>query len=301
MNLGGLSYNQRSHLGQYLVLTLNYFRECVSAFVESESPELRVKVWMRLGNIVTLQKSLVKHYESLPNLPSAYGTDTNMNMTDGPSSSSAPGFSGALLQGRGKSTAAGKKTVRKPKKVPKKKGQKGGKRKKKDEDEDEDKSEEEEEQEHDADGGSDELDNPALNITRLPMNKETMDLEEKIQPKFLSSYIRHLDSRVFSVLISYPLKPLHDPVDYSEILRNLSNATQCSATMRRIEQFSPETLTLLLSEMRRQVKDKNCALKLLSVDNLLASLCRHIDSIDNFYRESSQVSKPGTIFVGTIH
>lgn len=92
-----LNYNQRLHLGQYLIVTLNYFRECVSAFVESDNPEMKVKVWIRLNNITALQKSLVKHYDHFPNLPSAYGTEKNMTDSPGTSNENGPGFSGALI------------------------------------------------------------------------------------------------------------------------------------------------------------------------------------------------------------
>lgn len=34
--------------------------------------ELRVKVWLRLDNIIKLQKILVKHLDSFPSLPNAY-------------------------------------------------------------------------------------------------------------------------------------------------------------------------------------------------------------------------------------
>jgi hypothetical protein len=89
-----LNFNQRFHLGQYLLITLNYFRECVSAFADTEeSPDLRVKVWMRLSNIVTLQRSFVKHFDSFPNLQLAY--ETEKHKTD----DSGAGFSGALIPG----------------------------------------------------------------------------------------------------------------------------------------------------------------------------------------------------------
>jgi hypothetical protein len=284
-NLEKFNYNQIFHLGQYLIVTLNYFRECVSAFVESNNLELQVKVWIRLNNIVTLQKTLVKHFESFVNLPSAYGTEKNMTDDAGPSGiiGGGAGFSG------GASTSAQAATTRKvtkkksanPKKTAKPK--KAAKKKKNKRILDDDDDDEEDHISSDIENGSDD---EGVN----QMQKDTINLEDRIQPKIIFPYIRRLDSTAFSVLIKYGFNPMGEPSDYYEILLNLSQATQSKSAMRKIQQFNPETLALLLSEMKRLDMDDKCEFKVMSVKKLQSSLFKHIDTISTFYLEASQVS-----------
>lgn len=94
-SLDDYNFNQRMHLGKYLALVTNYFRECISAFAESDNPELRLKVWLRFINIITLQKLWTTHLYSLPNLPPAYGAEISMSSTN-----SGAGFSGGFKPGK---------------------------------------------------------------------------------------------------------------------------------------------------------------------------------------------------------
>lgn len=91
-SLSLLPYNQRVQLGQYLVLAINLFRESVSAFINDKDSELRVKIWLRLENILKLQKLLVKHFESFPYLPFAYIAEKTIGSShDGPGPSGLQG------------------------------------------------------------------------------------------------------------------------------------------------------------------------------------------------------------------
>lgn len=82
-DLDAYSESQRDALGKYLVLAINFFRECVSGFVDDPDPELRIKVWLRLSNIVFLQKHLMKFFDQLYNLPLAYAADKSTSSKKG--------------------------------------------------------------------------------------------------------------------------------------------------------------------------------------------------------------------------
>lgn len=88
-----LSFSKRLHLGRYLVLAINFFRESISAFIDNRDPELRVKVWLRLLNILQLQKFLVKHFDSFPSLPTAYIGEKTISSSDGAGPSGLQGIS----------------------------------------------------------------------------------------------------------------------------------------------------------------------------------------------------------------
>jgi hypothetical protein len=97
--------------------------------------------------------------------------------------------------------------------------------------------------------------------------------------------------------MEYGFNPVGEPSDYNEILLNLPQATQSKSVMQQIQQFNPETFTLLLSEMKRLDMDDKCEFNLMHLSNLIPSLFVHIDTISTFYSEASQVS----IFLEKLH
>jgi len=64
------------------VLAINFFRESVTSFVADNDPELRVKIWLRLRNILQLQRFLVCHFDSFPYLPLAYVAEKTIGSRD---------------------------------------------------------------------------------------------------------------------------------------------------------------------------------------------------------------------------
>lgn len=101
-----------------------------------------------------------------------------------------------------------------------------------------------------------------------------------IQPKALLPYLRRLDPQVFN-FVKYPLNLTKEQVDFTGIMLNISNATQSEVTMKSIESFTAETLSFLLIEIKQQASDKTNKLDILSIPDLLPSLCSHMDIITN--------------------
>lgn len=67
VRLESLSAEERSFMCSLLFLTLNWFREVVSAFCQQTSPEMKGKVLTRLKHIVELQEVLEKYLAVTPN------------------------------------------------------------------------------------------------------------------------------------------------------------------------------------------------------------------------------------------
>jgi hypothetical protein len=67
---------QKSDLARYLIIAINFIREIISAFCLQQDRELKIKLWVRLGNLVTLQQKLVafvtEYGNVLSSLPFAY-------------------------------------------------------------------------------------------------------------------------------------------------------------------------------------------------------------------------------------
>ncbi|CAL8096504.1 unnamed protein product [Orchesella dallaii] len=250
------SYNQRLHLGHYLVMAINFFRESVCAFVADSDPELRVKIWLRLENILQLQKSLVSHFDYFPSLPLAYVAEKTIGSKDkdgaGPS-----GFNSARMREvKPVKPTASKTKTKTTKKSTKKKARR---------------------EFSDSESEVEEVSNAAVpKKVVLKVNPE-----EDIQPKKILPHLRRFDIQVFQ-LLRCPLNCQasdSDYLDFSNILADLSCVSQNPHVIKRVEMFNPDSLALLLLELRDQVNDERCKLDILSIKNLLKYICKHISSI----------------------
>lgn len=104
-------------------------------------------------------------------------------------------------------------------------------------------------------------------------------LDEDIQPKKIGPYLRRFDKSVF-LLLRYPLRcDENERVDFSNILGNLSSVSQNPDRIVEVEKFNPETLVLLLTELKNHLTDDKLGLNILSIKNVLKYICQHINTI----------------------
>ncbi|ODM88226.1 Fanconi anemia group D2 protein [Orchesella cincta] len=274
-SIADFTYNQRVHLGQYLVLAINFFRESVCAFVADSDPELRVKIWLRLENILQLQKFLVSHFDYFPSLPLAYVAEKTIGSKDkdgaGPS-----GFNCNYYHSVGKMKEA---KVVKPS-TRKGKGTKKSSKKKA--------------RREVSDSESDDDEETSVLVTKKVTSK--VNLDEDIQPKKILPHLRRFDSKVFQ-LLRCPLncEPT-DPEkrDFSRLLSDLSCVSQNPNLIKEVEKFNPDSLSLLLLELKNQASDERCKLDILSVKKLLKYVCKHINSIIEYKEELESESEAVT-------
>jgi hypothetical protein len=116
-----------------------------------------------------------------------------------------------------------------------------------------------------------------------PHSGGLIELKNIIQPKLIHPHVRRLDPAVFS-LMKYPLKISKVLVDFSVILHDLSNATQSTRVMNDVEKFSPEALAFILIEIQQHVTDNKEKVDVLSVNDYLASLCTHVETIAEWFK-----------------
>lgn len=261
--------------------------------------ELRVKVWIRLENILKLQKFLVHHYDQFPSLPHAYVEERTIGSSMNWDSSGAGTSAGAQFaaQARGEKLAskpgpsgAGKS---KPKAASKKgsSGTGGGGKKKKARTEPVHNLDSGGEEEQGNNGGEEAAGGSGGGGARSAMKKGKVNLVDEIQPKQILCHLRRLDPRVFEELLQKPINCSGKGVDHTEILMDLSAVSQNPRRLEKIEQFSPETLALLLLELKRQVGGGQ--LEILSVKRLLKNVCGLVNQIQTALLEKEEESHPG--------
>lgn len=123
--------------------------------------------------------------------------------------------------------------------------------------------------------GSDDEDS---NLAAVVQKKPKINFDEEIQPKKIFCYLRRFDKFVFG-LLKYPLRVTEENISFNHILLDLSSLTQNQSTMNKVEMLTPATLVLLLTELKRQVQEKQAGFKLLDVKSILRSICTFINQI----------------------
>lgn len=181
--LSACNTNQKIKLGRYLVIGINFFRECVSAFADQRDMELRIKVWLRLSNIVFLQQLFVQHFGEFPILPVAYAGESL-------GSTAAGDFGDLFILRKNPALKSAKTTNKKANKTDgnekensKKKGSESTKSKSK--------------KKKTKDDGEEEQEQRSKQV-------KVFELEDTIQPKFLELYLRRFDAKVLiKVVINF--------------------------------------------------------------------------------------------------
>ena len=76
-----LTVEKKNALGRYLLVAINFVRELISAFYQQRDAASRVKIFLRMEHLITLQKMFVSFVSSwdnpCPALPFAYALEKN--------------------------------------------------------------------------------------------------------------------------------------------------------------------------------------------------------------------------------
>lgn len=115
-----------------------------------------------------------------------------------------------------------------------------------------------------------------------PINsKRTSNINwsEEIQPKKLTAYLRRFDEAVFQ-LLRYPIRSDENEINFSNVLVDLTTVSQSETAMNNLQKVNPETLILILTELKQQINDEGSQLKILGVKKILKYICTHINNIN---------------------